>query len=154
MIYRGQRITCLISDFVEGEILSEFLNRQRGKRISVFQAVHLLHALVIGIEQIHANADYHGDLHSDNVIIRRFGLGFDLKVLDLFHWGHASAVNRLDDLVDVIKLFHESIGGAKFYKTQPKEVKYICCGLKKSLIQKRFKNAAGLRRHLETMHWS
>lgn len=154
IIYKGQRVTCMVSDFVEGELLTDFLKRQPGKRISVFQGVHLLYALVLGIEQIHAHHEYHGDLHSDNVIIRRVGLGFDLKVLDLFNWGHANAQARLDDLVDVIKLFHEAIGGPRHYKNQPKEVKFICCGLKRSIIQKRFKNAAGLRQHLETMHWS
>lgn len=154
IIYKGHRVTCLISDFVEGEILSEFLDRQPGRRISVFQAVHLLHALVVGIEQIHKHGDYHGDLHSDNVIIRRFGLGFDLKVLDLFNWGGANQRNRQDDVIDMIGLFYEALGGKRLYQKHPAEVKYICCGLKRSLIRKRFPSATKLRQHLETMRWS
>ena len=43
--YQGQDITYLISDYVEGEVLEDFLNRQPGKKISPFQGLHLLHAL-------------------------------------------------------------------------------------------------------------
>ena len=55
--------------------------RQRGRRLSPFEALHLLHALVRGVEEIHAVGEYHGDLHSDNIIVRRRGLGFEVKVV-------------------------------------------------------------------------
>ena len=31
--------------------------------------------------------EYHGDLHDDNIIVRRHGLSFDLKLVDMFPWG-------------------------------------------------------------------
>jgi len=40
--YRKTPITVLISEYVEGELLNDFLYRQPGKRLSSFQAVHLL----------------------------------------------------------------------------------------------------------------
>jgi len=147
-------VTCLISDYVEGELLSDFLKRQPGKRISVFQGVTLLHALAVGIEAIHKHGEYHGDLHSENVIVRRYGLGFDLKLLDLFHWDDTHKANMQEDLVDMIKLFHQAIGGKKHYKSQPDEVKFLCCGLRRNLIIERFRSVRRLREYLETMQWS
>lgn len=151
--FRGSRITFLVSEFVEGELLSQFLQRQRGQRLRPFQAVHLLHALASGIDSIHKMSEYHGDLHSDNVIVQRFGLGFDLKLLDFFHWGAARAENIRDDVVDLIHIFHESLGGAKHYAAQPRAVKQICCGLKRSLILRRFRSAGQLKSYLESMSW-
>jgi len=151
--YRGVPITYLISEYVEGELLSSFLARQPGKRLSAFQAVHLLHALASGIESIHQLGEYHGDLHTDNVMIRRYGLGFELKLLDMFHWGAPTAHHIHDDVIDLVRLFYDALGGSKHYAKQPHVVKEICCGLKRSLILKKFKTAGQLRRYLETMQW-
>ena len=146
-------VSFLVSEFVEGCQLSEFLMSQSNKRLTPFQAIHLLYALAKGIEAIHAKKEYHGDLHSGNVMVRHFGLGFDLKIIDFFHWSHPKPENIRDDIVDMIKLFHEALGGAKHYAGQPDEVKSICCGLKKSLILKKFPTATKLRQHLESMQW-
>ena len=141
--YRDLTVRFLVSEYVEGELLSNFLARQPRKRIPVFQALHLLHALAAGIEKIHNLREYHGDLHDDNVIVRRYGLSFDLKLVDMFHWGPANPENIHDDV----------IGGAKRYPKQPPEAKAVCCGLKRSLILKKYRDAGQLRQYLETMHW-
>jgi len=154
IIFRGVPITFLLSEFIEGEQLSEFLNRQRGKRLTPFQALHLLHTLVCGIECIHRKNDYHGDLHTDNIIVQRFGLGFDLKLLDMFHWGAPSPEHRHDDIVDIIHIFYIALGGQKHYARHSNEIKQICCGRKRSLILKKFRTATRLRQHIETMQWS
>ncbi|MEK7323232.1 MAG: protein kinase [Pseudomonadota bacterium] len=154
ILYRGVPITFLVSEFVEGELLSAFLARQPRKRLSPFQAVHLLHALAMGMEAIHQLGEYHGDLHSDNVIVQRYGLGFELKLLDMFHWGASSPRHIHDDVINLIRLFYDAVGGAKLYAKQPPEVKDICCGLKRSLILRKFKTAGQLRHYLETIQWS
>jgi serine/threonine protein kinase len=105
LVYRRVPITVLISEYVEGERLSDFLHRQPGKRLNPFQAVHLLHALASGIEQIHNMREYHGDLHTDNIIVNRFGLGFDLKLVDLFQWSTPKRENIQDDIIDMIRFF-------------------------------------------------
>ncbi|MCW9024181.1 MAG: protein kinase [Gammaproteobacteria bacterium] len=151
--YRKIPITFLVSDFIEGELLCDFLDRQPGKRLTPFQALHLLHALAIGIESIHAMKEYHGDLHTGNIIIQRFGLGFDLKLLDFFHWGAPSQENIYFDVINMVKLLHEAIGGAKHYSKQPKVIKDICRGLKRSLILKNFRTAGQLREYLEMLSW-
>lgn len=154
IIYYKKPVTFLVSDYVEGEILGDFLKRQRGKRISSFHGIHLLYALAKGFDEIHRLNEYHGDLHSDNIIVQRYGLGFELKLLDLFHWNAPKRQNIQDDICDMIRIFYDAIGGQEHYHRHPKEVKAICCGLKKTLILKKFRTSGALMNHLKTMEWN
>lgn len=151
--YKRQPITVLISEYVEGERLDEFLLRQRGKRLPPFQAVHLLYALTDGIAGIHEMREYHGDLHIENVIVNRYGLGFDLKLIDFYHWPAPKRVNIQEDIIDLIRIFYDVLGGKKHYAGQPNNVKQICCGLKRGLILKKFPTTARLKQYLESMEW-
>ncbi|MBK27133.1 MAG: serine/threonine protein kinase [Halobacteriovorax sp.] len=153
IVIEDHKITYLISDYVEGETLSSFLNSLKGKKMHPFQGLLLLHTLVKGLEDIHGLREYHGDLHTDNIIVQRFGLGFELKLLDMFYWGAPKSQDFKDDICDAVRILYDVLGGAKTYQKQPQEVKDICCGLKKSLILKKFKNLSQLRVHLETMSW-
>ena len=148
---QGEPIYFLISDYVDGIILSDFLKQLRGKRLQVFPALHLLYALATGIESIHQAREYHGDLHFDNVIVCKYGLGFELKLLDFSHWSHPRAENIADDVFDMIKIFYIALGGSKYYSSMPQEVKGICRGLRKSLVRERFKTAGQLREYLESL---
>ncbi|HSP01591.1 MAG TPA: protein kinase [Thioalkalivibrio sp.] len=153
VVLQGETVSFLVSEFVEGELLSAFIRRQKGGRLAPFPALHLLHALARGIECIHQMGDYHGDLHSDNVIVSRYGLGFELRLLDLFHWGRPRAENIHDDVINLIHIFHEALGGRAHYARLPPVIKAICCGLKRTLILKKFRTAGQLREYLETMEW-
>jgi serine/threonine protein kinase len=153
MIFKRAPVTVLISEYVEGVLLSEFLKSCQGKRLTAFQGLHLLYALVKGMEPIHLAGEYHGDLHAENVIVNRFGLTFDIKLLDLFRWSAPRRHNQRDDICDLVQIFHEAVGGAKHYAKLPQAAKYICCGLKRSLIQERFRTMSELREHLEVMKW-
>ena len=152
-VFDGLPVSFLVSEFVEGELLSDFLKRQSGRRLNPFQAVHLLHALAAGIELIHNVGEYHGDLHTDNVIVLRYGLGFELKLLDMFSWGSPNAENIQHDVFDLIRIFYDALGGQRWYRRQPQEVKDICKGLKRSLIAREFRSAGQLCQHLEMMEW-
>ena len=147
-------ITIQISEYVEGMRLSNFLKKQPGKRLAPFQALHLLYALAEGIAAIHAQKDYHGDIHSENIMVCRYGLGFQLKMFDFFHYGKSTREHIFDDVVQCIQVFHEVLGGTRHYAKQPKEVKAICCGLKRSLIAKKFRHAGDLKLYLEQMEWA
>jgi hypothetical protein len=105
------------------------------------------------LECIHQAREYHGDLHSDNIIVERYGLHFDLKILDFFHWSGPKRAVLQDDICYLIRILYDALGGARFYAKQPKEIKRICLGLKRSLILKRFPTATHLRQHLEALHW-
>ena len=153
IVFRDLTVRFLVSEYVEGELLSNFLARQPGKRMPVFQSLHLLHALAAGIEKIHNLREYHGDLHDENVIVRRYGLSFDLKLVDMFHWGPASPENIHEDVCNLVRIFYDAIGGARRYAKQPPEAKAVCCGLKRSLILQKYRNAGQLRQYLETIQW-
>ncbi len=153
IMFRGEPVTFLVSDYVEGQLLSQFLSSQPGRRISAFQALHLLHALAQGIECLHKKREYHGDLHAENIIVSRYGLGFELKLVDMFYWGRTRSENLQDDLCDLIRLFYDALGGKRHYAKQPRVVKEICLGLKRSLITKKFRSVAALREHIERLEW-
>lgn len=152
-LWNDTPIAFLVSEFIEGELLSTYVRRQPGKRLPPFQAVHLLHSLAAGIECIHSMGEYHGDLHDQNIIVQRSGLGFDLKLIDLYHWGSPSPANIRNDVIMLIQLFYEILGGRRHYARQPAVIKAICCGLKHSLISKKFRTAGQLKAYLETMEW-
>ena len=151
--YEDQKITYLISDFVEGEPLDQFLKRLKGRRMSPFQGLHFFHAICLGVEDIHAQRDYHGDLHIGNVLVKRFGLSFELKLLDTIQWGQTSKENIQEDIVNLIYMLYEVLGGKKYYSGHPEEIKKIICGLKRSLVLKKFKTVAQLRRYIEKLSW-
>lgn len=152
--YMREPITFLVSEYVEGKLLSNFLTQQPGKRFSLYEGLHLLYALTVGVEEIHKAHEYHGDLHDDNIIVQRKGLSFTAKLVDLYNWGSPDAKNIRDDVYDLIRIFYDSIGGARFYSKYPRQVKEICCGLRKNLIMKKYRTAGHLRQYLEDMPWS
>jgi len=153
VVIRRNPITVLVSEYVEGELLSDFLARQRGRRLHPYQALHLLYTLATGIADIHRRREYHGDLHPDNIIVERYGLAFHLKILDLIQWEAPKREGLQDDICDVIRIFYDALGGQRFYSKQSSEIKAIVRGNKRSLILKRFPTAMHLKSHLENMQW-
>lgn len=151
--FRGHTLPMLVSEYVEGEILTQFVKGQPGKRLHHFEALHLFYSLVKGVEQIHKAGEYHGDLHAGNVFVRRIGLHFDVHVVDMYFWGRRTSSHVRFDLICLIRILYDILGGAKHYAKQPPEVKGIILGLKKSLIRKKFKDITKLREHLETLPW-
>ncbi len=154
IIFKKIPISVLISEYVEGILLSEFLKNFRGNRLEPYKALHLLYALTQGIEEIHLKKEYHGDLHTDNIIVNKFGLTVELKLLDLFHYGSAKPIFFKEDLIGLIHIFYEVLGGKTTYAQQPRIVKDICCGLKKSLILKKYKHISELKKSLEALEWA
>jgi len=151
--YRGDVLTCMISDLVEGELLEAFVARARGGRLHPFEALHLFYALVRGIEEIHALNEYHGDVHDRNILVRRRGVGFDLTLLDLFHWGKPGRMRLREDIIQMVRVLYDVVGGRKHYASQPPEIKAICLGLRRDLILSRFPSVFHLRKYLESFSW-
>ncbi|RMG48559.1 MAG: serine/threonine protein kinase, partial [Acidobacteria bacterium] len=121
--YRGVRVTCLISEYVEGELLSRFLARQPGGRLHPFEALHLLRALAAGVEQIHARREYHGDIHDENILVRRRGVHFDLRLVDLYQCGRPDRSKMTEDVIQMIRVLYDAVGGARWYRRQPPPIK-------------------------------
>jgi serine/threonine protein kinase len=147
----GTAVTLIVSEYVRGEPLSSFLRRQPGGRLEPLAALHLLHALAEGMACVHRCREYHGDLHEENVMVDRFGLAFELKILDLYNRGPYTKEHALDDLCDLIRLFYQALGGQRHYARQPPEIKQICRGLKRTLIVDRFPSVSRLRDYLENL---
>jgi serine/threonine protein kinase len=136
---RGERVTCLISELVEGNLLSRFVASWPGRRLPPFEALHLLRALASGLGQIH---------------VKRQGVDFHVRLLDFYSWGRSDRSKIRDDVVQLIRLFYDVVGGRERYARQPPEIKAICCGLRQDLIVRKFPTAAHLRAHLDTFEWA
>lgn len=149
----GEEVEIMVSDFVEGEVLENYIARQQGKRLSSFEALHLLYALAVAIEQIHFMGEYHGDIHSRNVMVKRRGLSYEVHLLDFFELGRATRQRIQEDVYDLIGLLYEMIGGAGGYKKAGTDVKQIVMGRKQSLIRRQFRMAGHLRVFLENLEW-
>ena len=148
-----KKVVVVISELVEGQKLSEFLSAQPNHQLSTFEALHVLYALARGIAPIHARGEYHGDIHDDNIMIRRHGIDFDLKLLDFFDLGKPTRSKIHKDVLNLIQVFHTIVGGREYYAKQPKVVRDIIRGLKDTLILDRFKSAGDIQRHLENLEW-
>lgn len=148
-----EQVEILVSDFIHGEGLASFLQKQRGKRLTSFEALHLVHALAAGIEQIHFQGEYHGDIHAGNILVSRRGLGFDVHLLDFFDLGRSTQDKIQGDVYDMITVLFELIGGPEAYRRSGEEIRQIILGRKHSLIRQRFKNAGQLRLALENLEW-
>ncbi len=150
---RDTWVTALISEFVEGELLEKFVRRQPGKRLVPFEALNLLYRISSGLECVHKMREYHGDMHVGNILVRRMGVGFDVRIVDMYDWGKPSAANIQEDVFNLVRILYDMVGGAKRYASQPPEIKQICCGLKRSLIRKKFRTTRDLREYLESFTW-
>lgn len=149
----GANVTALISEYVDGEQLSEFITGHPGKRMPLYKALHLFYHIVLGLEKIHASREYHGDLHSENIMVKQIGMGFDVKFLDFYNWGASYHEMKKADILDLVRLLYEMIGGQKTYSKQPQFVREIVCGGKPSLVYKRYKSVSDVRRFLDQLSW-
>jgi RIO-like serine/threonine protein kinase len=150
---KRRKVTVVISELVEGQKLSEFLEHQPGKRLSTFEALHVLYTLVRGIAPIHDRGEYHGDIHDNNIMIRRQGIGFEIKLLDFFDLGKPTRDKIRKDVLNLVQVFYAIVGGRPHYRRQPRVAKDIIRGLRDSLILARFQSAGDIQRHLEALTW-
>jgi serine/threonine protein kinase len=150
---KRRKVIVVISELVEGQKLSEFLETQARQRLSTFEALHVLYALARGIAPIHALGEYHGDIHEHNIMIRRKGINFEVRLLDFFDLGRPTRSKIHKDVLNLIQVFYLITGGRAAYPQQPAVVKQIVRGQKDSLILERFESAGDILRHLDTLEW-
>ena len=150
---RGQSVLCLISDLFDGVQLESFIQQQPGRRLHPFMALNLLHDIARGLEKIHAVGEYHGDVHSQNILVQQTGIYMNLRLLDFYDRGRPSKRLRRLDVLDAVRILYQCIGGRKHYSKAGDHIRYICCGMQASLIARRFPNVSTLRNHLESFDW-
>ncbi|SMF05142.1 protein kinase domain-containing protein [Pseudobacteriovorax antillogorgiicola] len=149
---QGHDVTCLVSEFIEGQILTDYI-KNRDNSLESYEALSILWEICSGLEPVHQAGEYHGDLHTDNILIRRQGIHFHIKLIDSFDWKDSRSKNVRQDVVDLVRVLYDMVGGRDRYSEVGPEIKGICCGLKTSLINKKFKNAGQLRSHLDSFLW-
>lgn len=152
---KGQQVHYIVSQFLEGEPISEYIARKKGKKVEPYEALNILYAIVNAVLCVHQKNENHGDIHEDNIFIQRKGVQFDIKLIDLFHSGpQGKGKLKKDDVVDICAVLYELVGGKKYYAKSSPEIKYICCGLKRSLILKKFPTLQKLKDHLDSFTWN
>lgn len=151
--YKGKEYTYVLSEYVEGELLSTYISYQKGKALPWYKALHLFYSILRAVEEIHIQKSYHGDLHSDNIILQFCGLEYDVKLIDVFHLSNPKSGSIQQDVYFLCDILYELIGGQpKYSKTVP-IIKNICCGRRAPLIKKKFQNATQMRVFLENEEW-
>jgi len=150
---RKRQVVALISELVRGEPLQRWIERHRAGRVDPYVAMQVYYHLIRGLEMIHARGEYHADVHTENILIRPRGVGFDLKLIDFYDWGRPTRPKQKQDITDAVRVFHDMVGGRAHYRRLPPEAKHLCAGLNNTLILKRFPTTTALRRHLETFAW-
>ena len=154
LIYREQEISYLVSEFVEGKTLDQFVKQDLKNQISLFEALHILYEMAKGLEMIHVKGECHGDLHSDNILISRSGVGFKIKLIDLLLMKEKKSEYKKSDIIELIYIFSDLLGGRKKYQMLPSVAKGIICGRRTDLILKKFPKISSLRAYIENLDWS
>lgn len=149
----GHRVLCLISEFVEGQPVATWTQQQPGGRLAPYTALHVLYALVRGLEEVHAVGEYHGDVHTENILVEPRGIRFRIKLLDFYNWGRRGKAKQAQDIVDSVRVFYEVLGGNRTYSKQGEAIRYICGGMQRTRILERFATMSALRLHLESFPW-
>lgn len=152
--HRGRAVTVLISEYVEGEKLDELIRRTRGRGLAEYEALQIWYALIVGLESVHAEREYHGDLHTGNLLVQRRGVHFGVKLVDMFNHGKTSRANMQHDLMCAVRLLYDMLGGRRRYSAQRPEVRWMMGGLRPSLVLKRFPTVSRLRAYLDEFAWS
>jgi hypothetical protein len=150
---RSTRVIALISDLAEGQQLEKWVRSHHGRRLPTYVALHVFYNLVRGLEAIHALGEYHADVHSQNILIQPRGVRFELKLVDFYDWGRPAGYKQKQDICDAVAVFHECLGGRPHYSRQPEPVKFICAGMQRGIIRKRFPTITALRQYLESFDW-
>jgi DNA-binding helix-hairpin-helix protein with protein kinase domain len=151
--WKRTKVGYMVSDLAPGRILYDLLRAQPRKRFTPFEALHLTHAIAQGVAEIHAMREYHGDIHEDNVLVERQGIGFSVKLIDLFLHPRGTSDQLKIDVADITGLLYMMIGGPAVYSKCPRIVKEIVCGRRRQTIYKRYPNAGALVSFMRNYPW-
>ena len=151
--FSGKEILFLVSEYIDAYSLESYIKSFKGDKIQFFEALHIFYQLVKGIEHIHSKDEFHGDLHSENILIRKKGLSFEIKLIDLFMLKGSKRDFQRADIIDLIDIFYKMLGGPKNYSKLPMVAKKIICGRNSSLVLKKFPRISVLKGYLENLDW-
>lgn len=151
--YNKQPLYFMVSEFVEGPSLASFVSQRKCKRLEYYETLHLVYNLATQIAPIHLANEYHGDLHPENLILEKYGVKFQFKTYDFFHWRDNRSENIFFDVLSIINITYECMGGKTTYAGAPQILKDIICGRKQSLIRQKFRNAFQLKTFIKNQNY-
>jgi len=149
----GTSLPILVSDYVEGQLLANYLKKMPGRRLPAGEALKLLHALAHGVEQIHDLGEYHADIHESNIMVKRRGVGFDVHLIDFFDLGRATRERLQNDVYQLILLFSYLLGGKVMYGKLPAGIRGLIRGRRYDLITSSYRTAGQLTAAIENLEW-
>ena len=91
--------------------------------------------------------------HAGKVLVRHTGIFYEISFVDFLYRGSASVRQQRADVVEVVKLLYDAVGGRPHYASQPTIIKELCKGLRRDLIRRAFPTATYLLQHLEMFDW-
>ncbi len=150
----GIPVSFVVWDQISGTQLEDFVAQQKNGRLSLFEALHLLHAVASGLDAIHSMQEYHGNIAAENIIVNRKGIGFQVKLINMSLEDRPVSRSIFEDVVNLVKIFANVVMPPRHSAKIPNGVKLLYSNLKTARISERFKNAGALKKHLETMLWS
>ena len=151
--WEGQNVSYVVSELAPGQVLYDLLEEQPRKRFPPFEALHIIHSLAQGVAEVHRLREHHGDIHGYNVLVERYGVGFRLKLIDLYLNPKRTARRSKGDVLDITSLLYELVGGPAGYPQSPQLVKEIVCGRRRQTVFRKFPNAGALCRFMESYSW-
>ena len=151
--YAGQKIRCLISEYLAAWFLDDYVREFSRRRVPSFEALSIIYSLTEGISEIHARKEFHGDIHMENIFLERRGVFFQLRTIDFHDWGRSAAIERKADVLAITRLLYDLTGGRSAYAKQPDFIKNIVLGLRSDLVLKKFPTVFQLKAHLENFSW-
>lgn len=147
--HRGERLDFMISTHAPGRQLSYYI-KKRGGKLSALESLLILEQIATGLDAIHSRGMYHGDVHEDNVMVRRVGIHFEVRFLDFIHLGRTTRERKRDDVYDMLTLVRDMTGGKRHYAKQPDLVKTLVKGARRDLIYKSFPTARSVLKFLQS----
>ena len=107
-----------------------------------------------GIAPIHERGEYHGDIHDDNVMIRRRGIGFEVKLLDFFDLGKPTKSKIYKDVLNLVQVFHTLVGGQDTIQRAAEGREEYHSGAEGFIDSCAISERGDIQRHLENLDWS
>ena len=95
--HKGERLDFMVSTHAPGRQLSFYIKR-RGGKLSALESLLILEKIATGLDAIHSHGMYHGDVHEDNVMVRRVGIHYEVRFLDFIHLGRTTRERKRDDV--------------------------------------------------------
>lgn len=145
--HKGERLDFMVSTHAPGKQLSYYI-KKRGGKLSALESLLILQQIAGGLDAIHSHGMYHGDVHEDNVMVRRVGINYEVRFLDFIHLGRTTRERKRDDVYDMLTLLRDMTGGRRRYAKQPELVKTLAKGGRRDLIYKTFPTAKSVLKFL------